>query len=71
LFVIVLETQVIIIRVAKGGHVDLMIRRVMSCMAVLEYLCATVSLFRAGRERFALLKVLFLHEGHKVGVVIE
>jgi hypothetical protein len=61
LFVIVLETQVIIIRVAKGGHVDLMIRRVVSCMA----------LFRAGRERFALLKVLFLHEGHKVGVVIE
>jgi hypothetical protein len=36
LFVVVLETQLVVIRVAKGGHVDLTIRRVVSCMAVLE-----------------------------------
>jgi hypothetical protein len=36
LLVIVLRTQLVIIRVAKGGHVDLMIRRVVSHMAVLK-----------------------------------
>jgi hypothetical protein len=35
-FIIVLGTWLIIIRVAKGGHVDLTIRRVVSHRAVLE-----------------------------------
>jgi hypothetical protein len=36
LFIVVLRTQLVVIRVVKGGHVDLTIRRVVSRMAVLE-----------------------------------
>jgi hypothetical protein len=35
-FVVVLVTRLVIIRVAKGGNVDLMIQRVVSRMAILE-----------------------------------
>jgi hypothetical protein len=35
-FIIVLGTRLIVIRVAKEGHVDLTIQRVVSRMAVLE-----------------------------------
>jgi hypothetical protein len=36
LFVVVLGTQLVVVRVAKGGHVDLTIRRVVSRVAVLK-----------------------------------
>jgi hypothetical protein len=36
LLVLELETQLVVIRIAKGGHVHLMIRRVVNRMAVLE-----------------------------------
>jgi hypothetical protein len=36
LLVVVLGTQLVVIRVAKGGHVDLMIRQVVSRRALLE-----------------------------------
>jgi hypothetical protein len=35
-FIIVLGTRLVVLLVAKGGHIDLTIMRVLSCRAVLE-----------------------------------
>jgi hypothetical protein len=36
LLIVVLGTQLVVVHIAKGGHVDLMIRQVISRMVVLE-----------------------------------